>query len=66
MTCGIMIGWIMIGWIMMASIALVHFACIISHLSNYFVADAKPIFDYTIANLSCLNSIKIELPFEIT
>ena len=61
MTCGIMIG-----WIMMASIALVHFACIISHLSNYFVADAKPIFDYTIANISCLNSIKIELPFEIT
>lgn len=51
---------------MMASIALVHFACIISHLSNYFVADAKPIFDYTIANISCLNSIKIELPFEIT
>lgn len=54
------------GWIMMTSIALVYVTCIISHLSNYFVADAKPIFDYTIANLSCLNSIKIELPFEIT
>ena len=61
-----MMDWIMTGWVMMASIALVNFKSIMSHLSNYFVADAKPIFDYTIANLSCLNSIKIELPFEIT
>ena len=51
---------------MMASIALINFKSIMSHLSNYFVADAKPIFDYTIANLTCLNSIKIEPPFEIT